>query len=221
MLSWPWLVTWIAGLSTCLKFCFVFGMTRYRDHLVSDMGGYWIRALERFGGDETSITQWDSGWPPLPHVLLAQFFRLIHLLRLDDLRLEIVLGTQILLSAASVLLLYGIALRISRDVRAANLVALLYAFSYPTIYLCGFVLSEGPAVPLLITAVWLVLRCERVWCSAAAGAVLSLAVALRPAYLPMAAVFGLYILWRRRASAAALNDRPRFGDSRSRRGLKS
>ncbi len=202
--SSAWLVAWVVGLSTFLKFWFVFGMTRYREHLISDMGGYWVRALARFGGDETSLAQWGSPWPPLPHILLAQLFRLIHLLQLDELRLEVVLGAQIVLSSISVVLLHRVALRVLEDSRAANVVTVLYAFSYPMAYLCGAVLSEGPAIPLLVAAVWLTVGRERLWYPAAAGALLSLAVALRPAYGPMAAVFGSYFLWRGRVRSESL-----------------
>ncbi|MCW3059982.1 MAG: hypothetical protein JWQ02_1803, partial [Capsulimonas sp.] len=53
-----WIAIALIGGSFLIRFCYVFLLTDYSHYLVSDMGGYWVRACERFDGDHNSYRQW-------------------------------------------------------------------------------------------------------------------------------------------------------------------
>ncbi|HTE40972.1 MAG TPA: hypothetical protein VK629_09080 [Steroidobacteraceae bacterium] len=115
---------WLLAISCVVKLLYVFCLTDYSNYLFSDFGGYWNRALERLRGHDTDYDQW-AIWPPLPHILLTFFFRVIDLAGLSEHRLEALLVANVGLSTLCVALVYGITLRLCSSSRAAFEVAVL------------------------------------------------------------------------------------------------
>jgi len=188
-----WLLCLLA-VSFAAKLLYVFWLTDYSHYLFSDFLGYWDRALGRLQGSDLHYSQW-AVWPPLPHIALGGVFRVIDLFGLSAHRLEVVLIGNALLSTASVAFLYGIVLRLAASSRVALLVAAMYAFAFPLLYLNAFVMSEHPATAALLAAVWLLVRFPgHLGYVGGAGAVLAFAVGLRPAFGLIAVPCGLFVL---------------------------
>ena len=186
---------WLLAISCVVKLLYVFCLTDYSNYLFSDFGGYWNRALERLRGHDTDYDQW-AIWPPLPHILLTFFFRVIDLAGLSEHRLEALLVANVGLSTLCVALVYGITLRLCSSSRAAFVVAVLYAFAFPLLYFNAFVMSEHPATAALLGAVWLLLRYPgHIGYVSAAGVLLAVAVGMRPAFGLCALPCGLYVLF--------------------------
>ncbi len=185
---------WLLAVSCAVKLVYVFLLTEYSQYLFSDFFGYWDRALQRLEGRDLDYHQW-AVWPPLPHILLTFFFRIIDALGLGAYRLEAVLAANVALSTAGVAFVYGIVLRLAASSRAALVVAAIYAFAFPLVYFNAFVMSEHPSVAALLAAVWLLVRYPgHIGYVSAAGALLALAVGMRPAFGLIAIPCGLYVL---------------------------
>jgi hypothetical protein len=184
-----------------LKLAFVFYGTAFSTYLGSDMGGYWTRALQRFNGDVFSINQWVI-WPPLFHIILAYIFKATHLLGLFELKLGVVLALNVLLSSWSVFCLYRISEMLTGSQRLAMATAALYAFTYHCFYFNAFVLSENFAVPLVIAALYYLLR-NRPLYYLLSGFLLAVATGIRPGCGLLALSFGLYALWPRPSPSRA------------------
>jgi hypothetical protein len=153
-------------------------MTDYGNYLVSDMGGYWFRALERFEGNDVNINQWVI-WPPFYHITLTWLFKVLDLFRLLPFKLEAVLFLNIILSTWSVYLVYFISRDMVQQTLTAIIITLIYSFYYPLVYFNAFVLSENLAIPMLIASVWAVFYRKKA--SVLLGATFfAIAVAVRP-----------------------------------------
>jgi hypothetical protein len=190
-----WIAIALIGGSFLIRFCYVFLLTDYSHYLVSDMGGYWVRACERFDGDHNSYRQW-AVWPPFFHVLLADLFVPFTQAKLPvDLWLTAVILLQITLSSFSVYWVYCIARRIFSNDRIALTAAVVYALTYTPIYFNAFLLSENLAIPLVIASVWLILqKTPRRLGTFCAGVLLGAAAGIRPADVLYAGAFALF-LW--------------------------
>ncbi len=183
----------VVAVSMLLKLVFVFQGTAFTSYLGSDMGGYWTRALQRFGGDLFNINQWVI-WPPLFHIILAYIFKATYLLGLFDLKLGVVLGLNVLFSSLSVVYLYRVSVKLTRSQWLALATAVLYAFTYHCFYFNAFVLSENFAVPLVVAALYYLLQ-NRLGCCLLSGVLLAVATGIRPGYGLLALSFGFYALW--------------------------
>jgi len=173
--------------SAVLKLAYVFFFTEYPTYLFSDFGGYWDRAHQRMAGSELDYRQW-AFWPPLPHILLGWYLRVVGLFGLSARELEATLVANVAASTACVALLYGIALQVLKRPAWALAAAAAYAFTFPLAYFNAFVMSEHGAVLFMLAAVWVVLKFRGdLRALAAAGALLGLATAMRPAF----GLFGL------------------------------
>ena len=181
--------------SFLIKIIYVFHFTDYKNYLFSDMGGYWGRAQERYDGGIFNLGQW-TAWVPFYHFYLAEVFKLLAFLHLFDHKLEIVLILNIIYSTISVYCLYFVSKQILKNDNHSLLVTLLYAFTYPFIYLNAFVLTENFAIPLLILSVCLLFNChEKKSALFINGLIFGIAVATRPSLLPVAISFFLYIIY--------------------------
>jgi hypothetical protein len=183
----------IIAISTIIKFVYIFYGTAYQDYLVTDMGGYWFRAIERFEGDEYSINQWVI-WPTFYHFFLCFVFRILNLFHLYAYKLEIVLSLNIVLSSLSVFFLYLISQQIANNKKLSLVIAGLYAFSYPFIYFNAFILSENFSIPLVIISIWFLFKNDKIADILYSGIILGLAVAARPSYGLLGIPFFAYIL---------------------------
>lgn len=134
----------------------------------------------------------------LPYLLLRLLFR-------QDLALDLLIVLQLLLSAVSVYALALVARRATGDERAFGLAFLVYAVSNYVSLFDTILLTESFCASALVIATWLVLRGGR-WSLLLAGALLAWAVFLRPVYLPLLGILGLFALlrgaaaWRRPAT---------------------
>jgi hypothetical protein len=192
------------GLSCLIRGVYVFRYTDYHHYLVSDMGGYWVRAIEWMQGQRQVHNQW-AIWPPLYHILLGYAFQLFRSIHIPPPHwLASFLVAQIVLGSVSVYCLYGIAREMLRHRVAAIIVGVLYMLTYPVIYLNAFILSENVALPLVIIAAYLVVRHPRSPKHlVAAGLLLGVSVGVRPAYVLFSAAFLIYALIRQGGLRAA------------------
>ncbi len=181
--------------SFILKLYFVFYCTDYKNYLFSDMGAYWGRAKERFNGDIFAYGQWSS-WATFFHFYLTFVFKILNCLHLSDYRLEAVLFLNVVYSTASVYFFYLISKHFMKDSTFTMFSTLLYAFTYPIIYLNAYILSENIAIPLLILAVCLVLNCSnnRIMLFLA-GMVLAIGIAARPSLSLLIIPFFVYVIY--------------------------
>lgn len=182
----------IIVLSTLVNFVLVFGFSEYKHYLTSDMHGYWERAVQIFDGDEKSPNTWVSNAPFYPRVI-ARIFTWLNFFHLNNYRLEVLLSLNILSSALGTYALYRIGMHIMGSNRASLLLAGGYAFSYPSLYFNTFLLGEPMAVPLIITAIWLVFKYQHSYKIAYAGLLLGFAVGIRPSNGPLGLPLALYI----------------------------
>jgi 4-amino-4-deoxy-L-arabinose transferase-like glycosyltransferase len=191
-------------VSGALKLAYVFLLTEYPKYLYSDFGSYWNRALERLAGGEFNYGQW-AIWPPLPHILLSWYLKLVRLLGFSTWQLEATMVANVVASTASVALVYGIALETLRRRPWALAVAALYAFTFPLIYFNAFVMSEHGAVLLMLAGLWLVLRGRQSGALlAATGALLGLATAMRPPFGLFGLPIALYLVLEGRFAPRAV-----------------
>jgi len=179
-------------ITTIFKFIYVFALTEYTSYLVSDMGGYWQRAIQRFQGDLYDINQWVI-WPPFFHILLANIFKVTQFLGVFKHNLEIVLSINILLSSISVFYLYLLTLKLSKNDKIAFTASTLYALTYHAIYFNASILSENFAVPLVIASIYF-LFCNKWKYYILSGLLLALATGIRPGYGLFGLPFALYAL---------------------------
>lgn len=184
----------ILSSSTIIKLIYVFFLTQYHSYLVSDMGGYWDRALEFYGGNSTSLNQWVV-WPPLYHYFIAATFKIPDLLGLSGYRLDFLLLIHILLSSLSVYVLFLIVKKITSKNSISLVAAGLYAFSFPLIYLNAFVLSENLSTPLTIFSIWFLIKGDRKRDVIISALLLSISVGIRPVNGLFGLVFFLYIIF--------------------------
>ncbi len=185
----------ILSASTIIKIIYVFFLTEYHLYLVSDMGGYWDRALQLYNGDVTSINQW-AIWPALYHYFLAGIFRVIDLFNFTNYRLEIVLLINIALSTFSAYVIFLIVKKITNKNSIGLIATTLYAFTFPLIYLNAFVLSENLTTPLTIFAIWFLIKSDKYRDIIISSLLLALTVGIRPVNGLFGLIFFLYILFR-------------------------
>jgi hypothetical protein len=183
------------GLSCLIRGIYVFRFTDYHHYLVSDMGGYWTRALQWIHGERQVGNQW-AIWPPLYHIVLANAFLVFRSVGITAPHwLAAFLLVQIILGSISVYFIYGIARVILRNQTAAIVAGVLYMLAYPVIYLNAYLLSENVAMPLVIAAAFLVVhyprRASRLLL---AGALMAIAAGIRPAYLSFSLAFVVFAL---------------------------
>lgn len=190
---WSLLFLALLGLTLVVRLGFVFWFSDYEHYLFSDFAGYWQRALDRLAGRVLDMDQW-AIWPPLYHVLLAEWFKLIALFGLDEnSRLPSVMVLNAMLGVVDVAVMVTLTRQLTGDVRLALLTGLFFGIGYPYLYFNAFVMSEHPAWTAFLVSLWLLTRHRAR--PGLAGLVLGIAIALRPAYGLSALVGGLYLLW--------------------------
>lgn len=185
------------------RMIYVFQYTDYKGYLVSDMGGYWDRAIGRYNGDLFPLSQW-TGWGPFYHFYLTSIFKILSFLHLFDHKLEIVIFLGILFSSISIIFVYLISSYLLKEPHSI-LATLLYAFSYPLIYLNSLILTENLSIPILILAVFLLFTYhENKLIMFLTGAILAIAVACRPALGLMFISFFIYILYYKKLDLGSI-----------------
>lgn len=190
-----WGLLWLAllVLTLVVRLGFVFWLTDYEHYLFSDFAGYWQRALDRLAGRVLEMDQW-AIWPPLYHVLLAEWFKLVALVGLDaSSRLPSVLVFNALLGVIDVAVMVTLTRQLTQDLRLALITGLFFGIGYPYLYFNAFVMSEHPAWTAFLVSLWLLMRPRAR--PGLAGLALGIAIALRPAYGLSALAGGLYLLW--------------------------
>ncbi len=206
-----YILTLIIIISFAIRIVYVFYFTDYKNYLVSDMGGYWERATGRYNGDIFPLHQWTC-WGTFFHFYLAFVFKILALLNLFEFRLEAVLLLNIIYSVISIFFFYRIAHLILRISKFTILATILYAFSYPFIYLNTFVLSENLSLPLLIVSVYILLmHRKQVFLVFLNGILLGLGIGFRPALVLLAVPFLLYIIFAEKISWRAIISALVFG----------
>jgi hypothetical protein len=181
-------------LSTLLNFLLVFEWSLYQYYLTSDMHGYWERAVQIFSGNEKLANTWATNAPYYSRVI-AVIFTWLDYLRLGHIRLEVMLSLNILLSCFATLSLYLIGLRILKSKNWALWLAGFYAFAYPNLYFNTFLLGEPFAIPVIISALYLVFRWQNSNKIYIAGLILAFGVGIRPSNGLVALPCGLFILF--------------------------
>lgn len=176
----PWfpIIAIILG-STVLNFILVFEWSLYKSYLTSDMHGYWERAVQIFTGDEKTPNTWVSNAPFYSRVI-ADIFTWLEYFKLRHYGLEVMLSLNILLSMFATLSLYLIGLRALRSNTWALCLAATYAFAYPNLYFNTFLLGEPFAIPIIISALYLVMRWQNSYKIFYAGIILAFGVGVRP-----------------------------------------
>lgn len=194
-LSW-WLLSILLILTLLIRLGFVFYGTDYANYLFSDCGGYWQRALNHLAGNQTAPEQW-AIWPPLPHILLAEWFKLIALFGVDEGgRLSSVMVLNAVLGVIDTALMASLSRRLTGSVVWGLGVAAFFGLGYPYLYFNAFVMSEHPAWTAFLAALWRLSEARPR--PIQAGVWLGIATALRPGYGLVALVAGLFLLWRSR-----------------------
>jgi hypothetical protein len=183
----------LLAVTALAKLSYVFALTDYPNYLTGDFGGYWYRALARIEGDPFDTGQW-AIWPPLAHILLSWYLQAVDLLGFSRWRLEAMLVANVAMSTASTALVYGIAAQTLQRKTWALGVAALYACSFPLIYFNAFIMSEHAATLCMLAALWLaLLPRQHAPTLVAAGALLGLACAQRPALGLFGVAFFAYL----------------------------
>lgn len=180
-------------ITTVIKYIYLFYLTEFNTYLFSDMGAYWERAIYSFEHDDRAINQWVI-WPPFGHIVLGWYFHLLSFLGLYAYKLEIVLGTNILLSTLSVLCIYLIAFKLYPSKLYALMAAAFYALFFPLIYLNTFILSENPSLFLLLFSLMILLYAKHSVSFFLSGLVLAFAIGMRPSFGIIGLPFFLYIV---------------------------
>ena len=191
----------LAAFAATVVVCsYVFLLTPYTEFLISDMAGFWNRAMERLDGEVFRETQF-MAWPPSYHILLAEFFRLLQFLGLENLvRLETPLLIHILVFGVSVYALQrALVNRFSFPI-LSTVVVLLYGLGFPAFYFHAFLLPDNLATSLLVIACACIL-CRSDWKWLVASALIfGFASCIRPAIAPYGLPFIIYLLIQYRFS---------------------
>jgi hypothetical protein len=186
----------VAVLSLCALLLYVFACTPYRDFLFSDMAKYWDSAMERLNGKPFEDAQFVA-WPPLYHIFLAESFRVLRWLGLEEwVRLETALCINILAFSVSVYALQRLAVQWFSRPELVFITVMLYAFGFPSLYFNAFLLSENLGAPLVVIALALVAHKQAWWAVATGGLLFALAVIVRPSFGPYGLAFVLFYLVR-------------------------
>ena len=185
-------ISMIILVSTVLNFILVFEWSYYQSYLTSDMEGYWERAIQIFDGDEKSLNTWVSNAPFYSRVIAA-IFTWLEYLHLSEYRLETMLSLNILLSCFATLSLYLIGLKMLKHKGWSLALAATYAFAYPNLYFNTFLLGEPFAVPIIISALCLVMYLKDSYKIYLAGFVLAFGVGVRPSNGLLGLPCALYI----------------------------
>ncbi len=179
-------------VSTLLNFLMVFEWSYYKSYLTSDMHGYWERAVQIFSGDEKTPNTWVSNAPFYSRVI-ATLFTWLEYFHLRHTALEVILSLNVLLSGFATLSLYLIGLRVLHSKKWALALACVYAFAYPNLYFNVFLLGEPFAIPIIISAVCLVMYLQNSYKVYLAGLVLAFGVGIRPSNGLLGLPCALYI----------------------------
>lgn len=188
-----WLVI-ILLTSFITRIIYVYFLTDYKNYLVSDMGGYWERALDRYNSNVFDMSQW-TAWPPFYHFFLAEVFKLLYFFNLFHKKLEIVLFLNVISSIISVYFVYLISQEILKNRSQCLLVTFFYSFTYFLIYLNSMVMPDNLSITLIVVSFYLVIsRTQNQNAVFLAGLLLGIAVALKPIHGLIGLPFFLYIL---------------------------
>lgn len=186
--------------SFILKLVYVFYFADYKTHLISDMGGYWERATDKFNGENFSMTQW-AAWAPCYHFYLFFLFKILYFFNLSSYRLEAILFLHTVYSTISLFFFYLIAQSLFKNVSQLWLITICYALFDPLTYFNTFVLSENISVPIIIISVYLLFTYyENKKILFALGLFLGLAIIMRPASGLIGLPFFLYIVFAKKPS---------------------
>lgn len=197
-------LAFILLISFIARIVYVFYFTNYKDYLVTDMGGYWNRATDRYNGNIFSVSQW-TAWPTFFHFYLAFVFKILNFLDLLNYKLEAVLLLNIILSVISTYFFYLISVSFFKSPILPLLVTSLYAFCYPLIYFNVLIMSENLSIPLFIISVYLVFQHGNdKFPLFLAGVLLGIAVCTRPAIALLMVPFILYIVFEKKVALASL-----------------
>lgn len=181
-------------VSTVLNFLLVFEWSQYQHYLTSDMHGYWERAVQIFSGDEKTPNTWVSNAPFYSRVI-ASVFTWLEFFHIRHYGLEVMLSLNVLLSCFATLSLYLIGLRVLTSRHWALALAATYAFAYPNLYFNVFLLGEPFAIPIIISALYLVMRWQNSYMVYMAGLVLAFGVGVRPSNGLLGLPCALYIVF--------------------------
>ena len=165
--------------STVLNFLMIFQWSEYKSYLTSDMHGYWERAVQIFSGDEKTPNTWVSNAPFYSRVI-ADVFSWLEYLHLGHYRLEVMLSLNVLLSCFGTFSLYMIGQKLFDNRKWSMWLAGFYALAYPNLYFNVFLLGEPFSVPIIISALCMVLYWHNTYKVFFAGLVLAFGVGIRP-----------------------------------------
>lgn len=159
------------------KLMYIFAFTDYAHYLTSDAKGYWDRAIDRYNANLFLESQW-AVFPPFYHIFLAFLFKIYSLFNIFEYRLEVTIVLNALLSTISTYAIYTIVKRVTKNWYISFFAMLNYALIYTVTYFNAFILSENLATPLIIIAVAIFLRRDRV-SLILSGVIFAFAVATR------------------------------------------
>lgn len=191
-----------ALVSLAVVTLYVFLGTPYHDFLYNDMQNYWLRAIDRLNGYATEEPQY-MAWPPGYHIFLAEFFRGLQWLGLENwVSLETGLTINILAFAGSVYALQRLAVKWFRRPGLILTVVLLYGLGFPSLYFHAFLLPDNLAASLMVMAIAAIV-CLRGWKAPVIAALLfGFATIIRPSIGPYGLAFVLFYFMQWRFSYA-------------------
>ena len=195
----------ILVLSAVARLVFVFGVSDYTHYLVSDMAGYWSRAVEYADGNTPAYNQWRLS-PRFPHAVLGDILVVLRQFKLSDVaQLQVVLLLNVGMSVASAYFVFEIGKLFTKSGPLALVSAALFAFFPTLIYYNAFVLSENPTIFAVVLSLYLTLKYrERVIPLILAGAALGCATMFRTAVGLIGPPCVLYILAASRFNLRAM-----------------
>jgi hypothetical protein len=190
-----YLLSMLLVSSFFLKIIYVFNFTAYAEYVVTDMAGYWNRALHSLEQGDNLTSQWNV-WPPLAHITLAWFFKVLSFLGLFEDKLALAMICNVLMSTLSTLWVYLMALKLYPSKLYALLSSSIYAFFFPLVYLNAFILSEHLSLFILLLSIVLLLYAQnRIWIYFLSGVLLAFAIGIRPSFGMIGLVFFVFIFF--------------------------
>lgn len=155
----------------------------------TDMSGYDWRAENFILGKELFMP---AAQPPFYHMFLGSIYWIFTALGVHALKLKLMVAVHSALSSLAAVFLYLVAKKAFGNT-AALLAALLFAFSYQTIYMDAWLMSENLFIPLVLASVYLlVCRLERRSDYALLGLIVGLTTITR---VMGGLLFPIFVLW--------------------------
>lgn len=174
---------------------YIFVFMSPESYLGSDMGEYDQRA-ESFS--EGKVPWMAAFYPPFYHIFLGSAYAVLKAAGIYALKYNAMVAIHAFLSAFGTVFVYLISKKMFGE-RAALLSALLYAFSYQTLYLNAWLMSENLLVPVFLAAVYVaVCRLDTKPDYALLGLLLGIAAITRTAVLIVFPIFAVWMLANRK-----------------------